>query len=263
MEIDFGTQGLTWVIFGITLFIISLVTSFIILFRIYRKRLIDQFKLANQKEVSHKNKLIEAQIISKDNERKRIASEIHDDISSRLAILKMLINSLAAKNTISEKQYKKLKENVEIIIKASQNISHGLMPPELEHAGLEEALESLIALINQSNENLKIELLISNPLPSERNVNVEISIYRIIFELLHNTIKHAKASIVRINIRNEEDNELFINYEDNGIGFNFDDTKKYGLGLSNIRSRCLYIGAKINLTSSLNNGFNANFHVKY
>lgn len=253
MEVDFSTQEITLLIFGIVLFVIVLISGFVLLYRISKKRITEQFNQANQKEIEYRNKLIEAQIINKDKERKRIASEIHDEIGSRLAILKMVIDALDENNEISEKRHNTLTSSIEKLIQSTQSISHGLLPPELEHAGIELAIKGLIDNINNSSKDLKIRFT-SNSIPESRNLEVEISIYRIVFELLHNTIKHAKAGNIDIALEFKE-GSLTLDYSDDGVGFDLNSISNRGLGIKNITSRCLFIGATYNIQTKIQNGF--------
>ncbi|MEQ8623663.1 MAG: histidine kinase [Vicingaceae bacterium] len=260
METNLNPEELTWIIFGIVLFVIMLVSSFIVLFKIYQKQLIKQLIKSNQKEVIYKNKLIEAQIINKDKERKRIASEIHDEIGSQLAILKMIIDALSENNEISIKRFTTLKNSIEKLIISTQNISQGLMPPELEHAGIELAIKGLVENVNIASKDLEIRFN-SSPAPESRNLKVELSTYRIVFELIHNTIKHAKATKINISIIYNE-GTLSLDYSDNGRGFDLNSTSNKGLGLKNIVSRCLYIDAKYEIKTQVNNGFKFSSKVK-
>lgn len=91
---------------------------------------------------------------------------------------------------------------------------------------------------------------------------ISLSVYRIIQELVTNTLKHANATEILIQI-NTEVNELVIQYEDDGIGFDKDNLKRTGMGLENIKSRVNYMHGNIIIDSSKGEGMSVLIRIKY
>ena len=91
---------------------------------------------------------------------------------------------------------------------------------------------------------------------------ISLSIYRVIQELLHNTIKHAKANEILIQI-NTEDEELVIQFEDDGLGYDTNNLKRKGMGLENIQSRINYLKGQISVHSNPGEGTSTLIHVRY
>ena len=137
-----------------------------------------------------------------------------------------------------------LAETVEEI----REISHNLEPTLVKRNGINKALQDFIAHLNSKGE-CKFECYIDlgNYHPS---INVQVSIYRIVIEMLHNVLKHAKAQIASLQITVVE-NELQIICEDDGVGFDINATVN-GIGLLNINNRINYLKGNINIDSTSN-----------
>ena len=123
---------------------------------------------------------------------------------------------------------------MEETIASVRRVSHDLRPVVLERLGLVEAIGSLVDQVNQSGD-LKIQFeqkVQGGGLEKEDELNW----YRIVQELINNTLKHAQATKIKIGISGSK-NGLVLIFEDNGVGFPADTEKRAGLGLSNIESR--------------------------
>ncbi|CAN5531721.1 hypothetical protein BH10BAC2_BH10BAC2_09030 [soil metagenome] len=177
-------------------------------------------------------------IQTQESERKRIAEDLHDDLGSNLAAIKLSIQKLP----VEKIEYLPVIHMLDEASADVRNISHNLMPPEFEKTKLEELLSHYYNQL--SNEgNIKFQFLCTG-YDHQFNKTGELMIYRIIMELTSNIIKHSAAteSTVQL-IYNDEHLEVMA--EDNGKGImQKEDT---GIGLKNIRSRIDYFKGKMNI----------------
>lgn len=177
-----------------------------------------------------------------EKERSRIAKELHDGIGSLLAASKMHASKLHADNSESNQTLLTLLDNAS---KETRRISHNLLPESLMNKGLDVALQDFISSINES-QLLKADyqsINLSSTLPQ----SLQLSIYRIVQELINNIIKHSEATQALVQL-NQNKNKLIITVEDNGKGFAFDTSNK-GIGLQNIESRLSLLNGKIEVDS--------------
>ena len=198
-----------------------------------------------------------AEITIQENERKRIATDLHDSLGPLLSAVKLNINSLDIQpqdRAILERAGKTLDE----IIGSMRQISYDLLPNTLAMKGLTEATREFVGNIGY-NKGINIQLYVVKDInvPKEK----EIHIFRMLQEIIHNTIKHAKAKNMQIGF-SEEDNSLLLLAKDDGIGFNVEAEKERsgGLGLKSLESRCEILNGVLNIESKP--GFGTNYFVK-
>ncbi len=180
-------------------------------------------------------------------ERKRVASELHDNLSSLLSALKMSLQAIKTDNlTDSEKKiYGNIKEMMGNAYSEVRNISHNIMPEGLERDGLYKIVEKLVEKLNQ-NQQLSFKL-IGNNMAERPPMAIELNLYSIILELINNIIKHAEASQANIEMTKEL-NMLIVKVTDNGKGL--DTTKSSdGTGLGNIKARLDAMNGTISVMS--------------
>ena len=131
-----------------------------------------------------------------------------------------------------------------------RTIAHDLMPPELVRLGFNYAIESLVVNINQTG---KLDIHLSNELTEKQlGPEIEIAVYRIVNELLTNTLRHSKAQNASLQLFVSE-GILTIIAEDNGIGFD-KNAMVTGMGLGNIKSRVAALNGSITMDSAPNKG---------
>lgn len=177
----------------------------------------------HQKELSLEN------IKGQEDERKRIAISVHDDIGNRLNILSLWLNNLEPENQEASK--KVITTQITELIDSTRNISHSLYPVNLEKLGLVLYLQELVTnLSHKLNLNLQID---SNY--EKKDTFTEVQIYRVIQEFTSNVMKHSNAYEVTIYIR-KHSKYLTIILSDNGESFDYEKANK-GMGLKNIESR--------------------------
>lgn len=191
--------------------------------------------LLNEQEIKSYNALIKGQ----EEERQRIAIDLHDRLGSMLSTVKLLFSALQAKFDKTDKdglgQYEKASDLLDESCQEVRRVSHNLSTGLVSSLGLKNALEELCSGVNQSGL-IKCKLLIYG-LDESLESQTEIGIYRIIQETLNNTLKHSKASKVTVQV-NRLDESLSVTIEDNGVGFNPERVKaKGGMGLRNLEMR--------------------------
>lgn len=194
---------------------------------------------------SLKEKQMEQMIDAQENERQRLARELHDGIGQSLAALKMQLqfdkNPKAIDTTV---------QRIDIICDEVRSLSHQMMPLVLKENGLESAIEQLVEH-NFSASPIKVDFVCSGlerRLPS----NIEVNVYRIIQELVSNILRHSKASEVGIQLL-KRGKKLVLIVEDDGLGFN-PTNKADGIGLNNISVRLEALGGNAQIQSSAGEG---------
>ena len=211
-----------YIVIMILVLSIIIITSFGV-YRAFIQKILREKSRQHQLELEHQKEISIQYISIQENERKRIAEVLHDDVGSKLNILSLWINNEDTWNNERSKEI--IAQQIPGLIEAPRTISHSLYPVNLEKFGLILTIE---ALISNVNESLPIQLLLNHNY-QKRSIYFEIKIYRIIQEFLSNVIKHARAAEVLIHIRDTND-LLAIILSDNGVGFDTNLLKK-GMGL--------------------------------
>jgi signal transduction histidine kinase len=197
-----------------------------------------------QEELSKQYSQAAQQImIAQEAERKRIAEDLHDEIGSTLAVLKLRMQHMPI-----EKE--NLDELLDIVDKASantRNISHNLMPPEFEKTAFPDLLQGYYSRLNKENKT-RFLFICKNYAP-HFSKTTELMLYRIIIEITKNILQHAQATEANIQLIYDKD-ELEIMAEDNGKGIASTRTK--GIGLKNITSRVNYINGTMQIDTGKN-----------
>lgn len=195
-----------------------------------------------------------AEITIQENERRRIANDLHDSLGPLLSSVKLQINSIAIHDPEDQQIINKAGRHLDEIIASIREISYNLLPNTLQRKGLPEAVREFIGHIN-ARHVLKIRFyqVKDISLPPEK----EIHLFRMIQEIVHNTLKHAKAKDLQIALGEENRNVLILT-KDDGIGFDIEKARREttGLGLKSIESRAEILHGVINLESIPGQGTN-------
>lgn len=204
--------------------------------------------------LKEKEKGFEAVVKASEDERKRISKDLHDGIGQEMAALKMAIGHVKDKETdVSQKEaLSKILDNCTKSADEIRNISHQMMPRSLMENGLIEAISDLLhSTFQYSDINYKLEHFEVNERFDER---IEISLYRVLQELINNVVKHANATEVSV-LLYKQDKNLVLMIEDNGIGMQ--NKSKKGHGVLNIKSRVDMVNGTINYQPSSETGTTA------
>jgi two-component system, NarL family, sensor kinase len=218
----------------ISIFLLLIVTVFVYTF----------IKQAKQNFVQKLN----AEIKSRDDERLKVASDLHDDIGPLLASIKIYLNTFNTQDTQDLEKIIKIKNNIDLSIQQVRNISNSLMPGALQRHGLIKGLEDFF-------ENIEHETKLAIHFSAQSisvSKEMELSIFRIIQEIVTNTLKHAEAKNLEI-IFEQAKNKLNITSIDDGKGFDANVVAK-GIGLNNIKNRIESMQGKILMKSEINKG---------
>ncbi len=220
-----------------------------------QKETIRQLELEAVKHENEVRRYFAAKLMeSQENERNRIALELHDSVGQKLLLIKNhLVNKI--RNSEPDGSGKSLTAVSSLageLIHEIRNIIYNLRPQHLDQLGLTTAIETMLEKVSESSDiNFHINIDNIDDLLSKGD---EISFYRIVQECLNNIVKHSQASDAYINIKKETDSML-LEISDNGTGFNTDNnTGKIGIGLTGIRERARLLGSELNISSSPGSG---------
>ena len=209
-----------------------------------------------------KMKGMQSMITGQEMERERIAQDLHDSLGGLLSTVKLQFDSVQSKNANIKdlEEYKNANKLLDSAVEEVRSISRNLQPGALAELGLVPALKDLIN--NFDGEHYPDVDLQVYDIPKKIDNIVSLSIFRVIQELLYNSVKHAKASEILIQV-NKENDELVIQFEDDGVGFDMDNLKHKGMGLENIKSRIDFLKGSILFDSKEGEGLSVLIHVHY
>lgn len=235
-------------VFGMLLLSIALVVFFVI----YQRRIFAQERLREEKDKAHQKELLTAAVEVQETERRRIASDLHDDIGSLLSATRLYLRQLdpeAKKERTVEIKDQAL-TILDEMIQNTRRITHDLMPPALEKFGFQAATEDMCERITRSGG---ISVNFRSEIEKRLETRQEVVLYRVLQELINNTLKHAEAKNILVTIERQQDTFNFT-YKDDGKGFDTALVKSQGLGLRNIESRISLIGGRLQSITSPGNG---------
>jgi signal transduction histidine kinase len=194
-----------------------------------------------------------------EEERRRIARELHDDLSQRLARLS-IDASYVAGNPGTEASHEILQNMQPELVRVSKDVhdmSYRLHPSLLEDLGLAPALQAECDRLRRRSGVRIVERI--GELPAQLPQDVALCIYRIAQEALHNAIRHAKAGTIEIAVENGAQ-ALSLTVRDDGLGFDAaDSSTRSGLGLSSMRERARLAGGSLQIRSRPGHGATVSF----
>ncbi len=199
-----------------------------------------------------------AEITTLEKERTRIAADLHDELGPLLSAIKFKINSVDTADEDDQYQLNRASGHLDDLITRLREISANLMPNTLIRKGLVAALHQFVD--NVARSSLQIQLNYGQ-LP-DINQEKSINIYRIVQEITHNTIKHARATHLVIDL-SLKGNTLILKTEDNGVGFDYSNKAREsaGLGLRNLKSRAEIMGGTFAVESRPGRGTSYQFEI--
>ncbi len=234
-----------------TLVIVILIVFLFFFVIIYQRKMIknqvELRKLHDEKQTDLLNAVFETQ----ENERKRLAEDLHDSVGQVLSAIKLNLHRLEKScDEVTQPLLADTRKLADESISEIRNIIHNVLPPVLTDYGLVEALEGLCIKIEQTT-NVKVEL--KKKLEGVRfRPEIELAFYRIAQELFSNAIKHSGATAIHLTLTNEP-GWLVMEFKDNGKGFNIAQVK-HGFGLKNLESRVQLINGEIKIYTKPQNG---------
>lgn len=253
MENSVQAEELTFIIGIGVLFMTAFALAFILFFNFSQRKLLAQ-KTKQQAVLLHNI------ITTQEQERQRIARDLHDVIGTQLNIINLNLFRLQKKREnieIFETTFQEVHQLLNETIKKTRQISHELLPSVLDKFGLVEAIVELCDNFEDTSVNLhfkheKTDFKIAKI--------AELNIFRVLQELINNAIRHGEATIISINLIIEKE-VLRLSVTDNGKGFNVKKSKG-GLGLSNINSRLDMIHGRMEIESFIDQGSNFDIYIR-
>jgi signal transduction histidine kinase len=243
-----------YIVAGIGIMILLVLSVLIYVNRAQRFIFKQQLEIKDM-ETQHKENLLNNSILVLEEERKRIAKDLHDEIGSLFSALRLKINQIeipaasAVKDAILESR-----DLIDSGLQSARRISHNMIPPGLDMFGLPDTLEGLCDQFSTPTLDVHFSFKQNyRKLPQ----NSELGIYRIAQELLNNSVKHANATKIRIQLH-QSDAQTELDYSDNGKGFDFDQvyhSAQSGLGLRNIEARVNHIKGTLRWDTKPGAGF--------
>jgi two-component system NarL family sensor kinase len=234
----FGTIGMLALTIGLIVFII------------FHQRKVIRYQMKLQRmEQDQQKLLLNASIRLQEEERQRIAADLHDDAGPLLATARLYLNEnlVNLDKTTQLQSIYNAKQIIDDTIQLIRNISHSLMPPTLKNFGLESAVNDLFQKISGSGSMNASSRF--HDYRERLQAENELIIFRVIQELVNNILKHSNASFIHLT-QNTSGNKFFIRLHHDGRGITQNDFIKLnksnvGLGLKNIQSRLKVLHGKI------------------
>jgi two-component system sensor histidine kinase UhpB len=190
-------------------------------------------------------------IRAQEEERHRIARDLHDDLGQRLALVNVQIKCLIGEADVSmQPSLTELSNQLSAISDTAHSISHDLYPSQLEYLGLVPAVKKLCSE-TQSARALSLQLKLGN-VPGQLQSSVSLCMYRVLQETLHNIITHSEAKNVEVELTSN-DREILLRVVDDGVGFDLTHEAE-GIGLKSICQRVQSQGGSIDIVSTPNRG---------
>jgi signal transduction histidine kinase/sugar lactone lactonase YvrE len=225
---------MTWWFRGLIIFVFLSVGPII-----YFRR-VNHLKKERHRQVEFSKQLIKSQ----EEERKRIASELHDSLGQDLIVIK----NLALMNKNKDEQFDEISKTAGVAIDEVRRISYNLHPYQLDRLGLSKAINSMFTNI-EGLSKIKFDVHVGN-IDNLFEKEKEINIYRIVQECVTNIIKHSNAVNARVFVEKKGTN-LLIEIADDGKSFNFESTKleSTGFGLKNLENRVSFLSGNLEFKS--------------
>jgi signal transduction histidine kinase/Tfp pilus assembly protein PilF len=236
--------------------IASILLVILLSFLIYNRYKLKQEAVLSAELLIQQDLRSKAIIEAEENERMRIARDLHDGVGQTLSAAKLNLSSLESKLNLAETETQSaLKNAIDLVndsVKEVRAVSHNMMPNALLKSGLVAAVREFINKLS-TIKTLKIDLEITG-LDERLEQSIETVLFRVLQEIMSNIIKHANANRITIQIIKYE-KELTVMIEDNGVGFNIAKMNEFsGIGLKNITSRIEFLQGTVTFDSNIGKG---------
>jgi len=212
-----------------------------------------QQRRLREKEIAHQKEMLKSTILTQENERQRIAQDLHDSVGSKLNVMNLFLHQLSKRNAEGQEEITDMIGVIDDTLQTTRRISHDLLPPTLDKFGLATAIEEMQEpLLQTGGPELKFE--VEGERPDSISSLIELNLFRIIQELLSNSLKYADAQSIEMRLIHSPD-KIIAHYRDDGKGFDPKSIKaQKGLGMQNIQSRLQMIEGQMDLQSSPGQG---------
>lgn len=211
-----------------------------------------------QERKALERKVLSAVIKTEEKERERFSKDMHDGLGPLLSAIKLYVNEINDKETTKEEResyIKQVNEMLDQAVTSTREISNNLMPRVIHDYGLVKAIESFCQKVNLTK---KLDIQFNNSgIDKSLDSDVQLILFRVVSELINNTIKHAQAKNIKITLKKEDDH-ISLAFEDDGVGFNTDkvmNNPNTGIGLKSIISRVKSVNGRVLFKSFEGHGF--------
>ena len=216
-------------------------------------------RLNRQRQLLNK-RILTAVLRTEEKARSRFSKELHDGLGPLLSSARMSLSVLSREERSADQR--EIIDNTTYVIdeaiRSLREISNNLSPHVLNDFGLARGVQNFI---DKSVAMHDVKIRFTTNLRSERyDTDIEVILYRVICELINNSLKHAACTAVNLSLA-QNGSELTLDYTDNGRGFNPQAMMDCGMGLSNIASRINSLGGTFDITSSKGKGMRAAIRV--
>ena len=216
-------------------------------------------RLNRQRQLLNK-RILTAVLRTEEKSRSRFAKDLHDGLGPLLSSARMSLSALQRESLPADQQ--EIIGNTTYVIdeaiRSLREISNNLSPHVLNDFGLARGVQNFI---DKSVAMHDVKIRFTTNLRSERyDTDIEVILYRVICELINNSLKHAACTAVNLSLA-QNGSELTLDYTDNGRGFNPQAMMDCGMGLSNIASRINSLGGTFDISSSKGKGMRAAIRV--
>jgi two-component system, NarL family, sensor kinase len=235
--------------------------SGLLIHSLYKKNKLRQEAKMKTELIAQQELAARAVIEAEENERQRIARDLHDGVGQMMSAAKMNLSAFESEFSNGNNEQKETLEKIIQLVDEScrevRTVSHVMMPSALLKNNLATAIQEFTDKLDDGK--LKIHVYTSG-LDQRLDSNIESVLYRVIQECVTNAIKHSNATTLDISLV-RENNEITGTIEDNGKGFDPQSMNSDGIGLKNITSRIEYLKGKVDFDSRPGKGTVIAFHV--
>ena len=192
-------------------------------------------------------------LTAQDEERSRIARELHDDVGQRLAVLQCNLEMLVqeGQTSVVGRGIQEARAIVSDLAKDVHDFSHRLHPARLEYLGIVKAAAGLCREVGAQHD-VQVSFQVdgaSEELPDR----LSVCLYRVLQEALQNAVKHSRAAVIDVVLRHSRD-EVELTIHDNGVGFNIEALTGFGLGLTSMKERLAAVNGQLRVLSAPGHG---------
>ena len=236
--------------------VVSICISVAVLFA---HRLVNYLDRVDRQRAMFNRRIMTEVLRAEERSKQHFSKELHDGMGPLLSSAKMSLSALS-QDGLSEQQRELLSNTIYILdqaLRSVREISNNLSPQVLVDFGLSQAVENFTSRLSVMHG---VVIRFNTTLTTER-FDVEVIVYRVICELINNSLKHSGCTDIVLDLE-YQDNTLTLNYADNGRGFDPETVTDCGMGLSNISSRISSLGGTFTINSAKGMGFKATAQVQ-
>ena len=228
----------------------------------YRRNKLRQETKMKTELMNQQAMAVKAVIEAEENERQRIAKDLHDGVGQMMSAAKMNLSAFESEIQFANNEQKQALEKVILLVDESckevRTVSHIMMPNALLKKNLAAAIRDFVDKLN--NKTLQAHVH-TEGIDERMDSNIETVLYRVVQECVHNAIKHAGATTLDISLIRDKDG-ISGTIEDNGKGFDIADKENFeGIGLKNITTRIEYLKGTVDFDSAPGRGTVVAFHI--